>query len=222
MKFSTPVLLFGASPIDIKEAVFFPRFSNLPVVAADGGVHSAVNLGLTPLALIGDMDSLSPGALIPNKTRRILVSDQDDTDFEKSIRLIDAPLIMAIGFLDGRLDHTLSVIDVLARDSSSKLILLIGQNDVLLRVKGSCDISLYKDCRISIWPLGRQEFRGSKGLVWPLENIKMEVGTKVGTSNRVSDGPVSIEAGEGDGYAVITPTDAFEAIFAAAMTMSKN
>jgi hypothetical protein len=48
----------------------------------------------------------------------------------------------------------------------------------------------------------------------------MAFGKLTGTSNRVNGTPVSIVAGVGDGYVLIAPLTAFDAMFDAAMAMA--
>ena len=75
--------------------------------------------------------------------------------FEKSLARIAAPLIIGIGFLDGRIDHTLAVIDVLSRPTYRRPVLLLGGSDVMLRCVDDCQLSLPAGTRLSVWPLWR-------------------------------------------------------------------
>jgi thiamine pyrophosphokinase len=216
-RFETPVLLFGASPLTENITPHLNEISDLPVLAADGGVRSAMALGMVPQAVIGDMDSLGDVGGLPANIQRIHLSGQDDTDFEKCMRLIEAPLIIGVGFLDGRFDHALAVLNVLARLPRGRRVLLLGTYDTLLRVTGDCKLDLDSGVRLSIWPLWRQAFVRSSGLKWPLDEIDMAAGARTGTSNTVTVGPVSIKAGPGDGYCLIAPLDAFAALHSAAL-----
>ena len=107
-----------------------------PVIAADGGVETALDAGFLPQAIIGDMDSVDDLNLLPKSIHQIVLPQQDDTDFEKCLQLIDAPLIVGVGFLDGRFDHSLAVLDALARLQHDRPVFLVGANDVLLRIRG--------------------------------------------------------------------------------------
>ena len=99
----------------------------------------------------------------------------------------------------------LAVLHTLASLADSRPVILVGQDDVMLRVCGDCRFSLPVDTRFSIWPLGRQNFIQSQGLTWPIDGLTMEIGKQGGTSNRVAATSVNIEAGTGDGYMVILP-----------------
>ena len=218
--YSSPILLFGAAPIAGSLLSCLDHCQNWPVLAADGGLRTALSCGLRPQAVIGDMDSANDLDQLPDDIRQIKLSGQDDTDFEKSLGVISAPLIIGIGFLDGRFDHSLAALDALARLPHDRPVLLVGGDDVLLRLRGDFEMTLPLASRFSVWPLGRQHFLRSHGLEWPLDDVTMALGKRTGTSNRVIGKPVSITAGAGDGYVVMAPFTAFDAMLDAAMAMA--
>ena len=218
--FASPILLFGAAPIARSSLSCLDRCQNWPVVAADGGLVTALSCGLRPQAVIGDMDSANDLDQMPVDIRQIKRFGQDDTDFEKSLDLISAPLIIGIGFLDGRLDHSLAALDALARLPHDRPVLLVGGDDVLLCLRGDFEMTLPLASRFSVWPLGVQHFLNSYGLEWPLDDVTMAIGKRTGTSNRVNGTPVSIAAGVGDGYVVMAPFTAFDAMLDAAMLLA--
>jgi thiamine pyrophosphokinase len=219
-QFDTPVVLFGAAPVTAGVAACLDGLRGLPVIAADGGVHTALSFGLQPLAVIGDMDSADLHTELPAEIRQIRVSEQDDTDFEKCLNLIKAPFIVGVGFLDGRFDHALSVLNVMARRPLTQILLLIGASDLVLRLAGDCDLALEPGTRVSVWPLWHQEFIRSAGLEWPLDGLSMTAGRTVGTSNRVCASRVSIKAGAGDGYCLMTPPSCFAAFYEVACSLT--
>ena len=218
--YSSPILLFGAAPIAGSLLSCLDHCQNWPVLAADGGLRTALSCGLRPQAVIGDMDSANDLDQLPDDIRQIKLSGQDDTDFEKSLGVISAPLIIGIGFLDGRFDHSLAALDALARLPHDRPVLLVGGDDVLLRLRGDFEMTLPLASRFSVWPLGRQHFLRSHGLEWPLDDVTMALGKRTGTSKRVIGKPVSITAGAGDGYVVMAPFTAFDVMLDAAMAIA--
>ena len=217
LKFDEPIVLFGASPIGSSVLKLIQKFKSWPVLAADGGLEAAIDAGFLPQMVIGDMDSVTDLSQLPVSVRQIRLSGQDDTDFEKCLRLIETPLIVGVGFLDGRLDHSLAALDAMARLDHNRPILLAGSYDVVLRLKGNTKLLIDRGSRVSVWPLGCQHFIRSKGLDWPLDGLTMQVGHRNGISNRTNAKTVSITAGEGDGYVVIAPLAAFEKILNAVL-----
>ena len=215
LRFSTAVILVGASPVTIKPALAnLP--DDLPLIAADGGASALLAVGRVPDVVIGDMDSLVSRDALPSSVEVIHLTGQDDTDFEKCLARIDAPLIIGLGFLEARLDHSLAAIHALMGLRHDRPVLLAGDTDVLLRLTGDIEMTMPIGSRISIWPLGRQSFEASAGLRWPLAGLEMAPGEMIGTSNEVSGTPVKIAAtNDGDGYAVIAPVEAMTVLIAA-------
>jgi len=158
------------------------------LVAADRGAVFAVGAGHMPEAVVGDMDSL------PEEVREQLpparlypFEDQDTTDFDKALRSVEAPLVLGVGFLGGRVDHELANLNVLVRRPEPPCV-LIGAHDVVLgrprhgsRVEPS---ARHAGCRSSQW---RSRGR-SRGLHWPIDGLRMSPDGFSGTSNRVEDG----------------------------------
>jgi thiamine pyrophosphokinase len=215
-----PAILIGAAPTDLAGIELCAP--DWPIFAADGGVHTASAHHCRPRAVIGDMDSIGDLSQLDKAIERVHLAGQDDTDFEKSLRLIDAPMVIGFGFLGARIDHTLAALHTLARLTDNRPIILVGQHDVMLRVRGNCQFDLSVGTRFSLWPLGRQSFEKSQGLDWSVDGLTMEIGQQCGTSNRVTDASVKIEAGVGDGYMVILPADCLRAVLQAARALAER
>ena len=216
---STPAILIGAAPTDL--AGIEHCAPEWPVFAADGGVHTALAYNHHPRAVIGDMDSVRALGQLDPAIVRIHQVGQDDTDFEKCMNIIEAPLIIGFGFLGGRHDHMLAVLHTLARLTDSRPVILVGQDDVMISVRGDCRFHLPIDTRFSIWPLGRQNFIQSQGLAWPIDGLTMEIGKQGGTSNRVATSSVNIKAGIGDGYMIILPADCLQPLLLTAFELAR-
>ena len=206
-----PVILVGASPVAL--GTFFLSLPQAwPVIAADGGADTLARHGRRPELVIGDMDSLVD---LPSDVPRLHLAGQDDTDFEKCLARIKAPLILGFGFLDGRLDHSLAVMHALASQKDPHAVMLCGTHDAVACFRRNASFAATPGDRISIWPLGRQTFHRSSGLRWKLDGLEMQAGGIIGTSNEATAARVEIEAGPGDGYAVIMPESSADALLAA-------
>ncbi len=55
LNYISPVLLFGASAVTAPVMQMLERFRGWPIIAADGGVDTALSWGFLPQAVIGDM-----------------------------------------------------------------------------------------------------------------------------------------------------------------------
>ncbi len=122
-----PVTLLGAGRVEADDLAL--ALSHAPVlVAADGGAAHALDRGLMPRAVIGDMDSM-PDAVrqaIP-ADRLHKIEEQDSTDFDKALCSIAAPLVLGVGFLGDRLDHQLAAMSALVRQAAQRCILIGAQ-----------------------------------------------------------------------------------------------
>lgn len=215
LRYETPVILVGASPVPVAEALsMLPP--DLPLLAADGGANALLDLGKRPDMVIGDMDSASG---LPGDVPRMALTGQDDTDLQKCLARIETPLLIGLAFLDGRFDHALAAIHALMMLDHARPVMLVGTHDVVLRIRGDFAFDADPGCRVSIWPLGTQRFGVSEGLRWQLDGLEMTAGALIGTSNEATGGQVSIcdGLGGGDGYAIILPRQALSRLLDAVM-----
>ena len=198
----TPVVLVGGGRLD--EAQLKALGSGFPVAAADSGADAAARAGLEPALVAGDFDSISATENFPG-SRVVPAPDQDRTDFAKVLGLVEAPLVLGLGLLGRRLDHTLAAAGVIAA-AAPRPIVLLDRYDAVFFAGGTVSLALEAGDRVSIWPLQSQAFAGSKGLEWPLDGLLLEPGGRMGVSNRVADGAGGVEIVPeegGGGYLVI-------------------
>ena len=208
-----PVILVGAAPVQIGSALeALPKL--WPVIAADGGADVLLKIGRRPDLVIGDMDSAGP---LPDDLPKLPLAGQDDTDFEKCLSRIHAPLIVGLGFLEGRLDHTLAAMHALTALSHDRPVMLVGDTDLVLRLRGDIAFEAEPRDRVSVWPLGVQAFHSSTGLKWPLDGLQMAPGRLIGTSNLAISCTVQINTGPGEGYALIMPRKAAQSLISAVL-----
>jgi thiamine pyrophosphokinase len=211
--YDSPVILVGAAPVPL-DGLFAELPDALPIIAADGGAQTVLDSGRRPDLVVGDMDSI---AGLPPGIQQLHLTGQDDTDFEKCLKRIIAPVIIGFGFLEARLDHTLAAIHALAAVPHDRPIMLVGTTDMLLRLRGDIAFPAVAGERVSIWPLGTQRFLRSTGLRWSLDGLVMAPGNMVGTSNVATGGDVDIIADKGDGYALIRPVAAASSLLSVIM-----
>ena len=204
-----PVTLIGGAgvaPADLNWACgVAPR-----LIAADGGAGVALAAGRVPEAVIGDLDSLAPEdrARLPAAAIH-RVAEQESTDFGKCLARIAAPLVLGLGFLGARLDHTLAALSELARHHG--VCLLVGSEDVAFHVPRRVALGLTSGSRLSIFPMAPVTGR-SRGLEWPIDGLDLAPAGRIGTSNRVT-GPVTLDF-DGPGAVVILPLAARDAALA--------
>ena len=196
-----PVTLIGGGDLGKDDLQWALSMTDC-LVAADGGAAHALAQNHLPKAVIGDFDSISPQimAQIPPE-RQFRVSEQDSTDFDKALRSIRAPVVIAVGFLGGRVDHQLAVLNTLVQDIGPPCIVL-GEQEVIFHLPQQITLPLAAQETVSLFPM-RRVTAHSTGLQWQLEGLVMEPGGQIGTSNRAL-GPVSICV-DGPGLLAMVP-----------------
>jgi thiamine pyrophosphokinase len=155
------------------------------LVAADGGADRALAAGVMPEAVIGDCDSISAGArarLGEGVLHRI--AEQDTTDFDKALRHIAAPFVLAVGFAGGRLDHALGVFNTLVA-RADRACFVLSPRDVVFVAPEELELRLKRGTRLSLFPMGAVEGE-SEGLRWPIGGVGFAPDGRVGVSNEVS------------------------------------
>ncbi len=185
----TGVLLVGGGDPALTDIV--ENMAHAPfLVAADGGANFCLDAGLTPAAVIGDLDSISPEtrAVLPPDAL-IEYADQNLTDFQKCQALINAPFVLATGFTSGRLDHTLAVFAILTRRIGPPTILL-GSDDIAFAAPRHLHLDLPFGTRLSLFPFKPTKGK-STGLKWPIDGLTIDPSGRLGTSNQAT-GPVDL------------------------------
>lgn len=183
------------------------------LVAADGGADQALALGHVPIAVAGDMDSVSRHARDTiGSDRFVETPDQNRTDFHKTLDIIQAPLILGVGFMGKRLDHELACYNTLVR-VPDKRVILVGEVDICFHLHAPLSMTLPVGTRFSLFPMARVTVNAS-GLVWPLENLELSPWGMIGTSNETNAPTVTIQA-DGAGLLVILPREHLDDAIAA-------
>ncbi|SMH34819.1 thiamine diphosphokinase [Maritimibacter sp. HL-12] len=182
------------------------------LVVCDGAAARALEMGLTPERVIGDLDSLDAATrarLDPDTLHEI--AEQDSTDFDKALRTIAAPLVLGAGFMGRRLDHELACYNALVR-YADKPCILVGEHDICFHAPGPLRLDLAPESRVSLFPMA-EVVVSTRGLVWELERLELAPWGRVGTSNLALDGPVEITP-DGAGLLVILPRAGLSAAIA--------
>jgi thiamine pyrophosphokinase len=202
------VTLVGAGIVE--PVLLAHALARAPVlVAADGGADRAMAAGHMPERVIGDLDSLSDEGRARLGPERLLhVAEQETTDFDKALRHVAAPFVLAVGFTGARLDHTLGAFNALARHPGRRC-LLLGEEDVCFLAPPRLALRLAPGTRLSLFPLGPVTGR-SRGLHWPIDGIRFAPGGMTGLSNRVSAAEVGLET-DAPAMLVLLPLAALDA-----------
>ena len=199
----TRILIFANGELpDLAYARRLPQPGDI-IICADGGARHALELGLTPHFIVGDLDSLPEGFQPSAETQIIqFPADKNETDLELAVDhalgLHPAEIVIAAA-LGGRLDQTLGNISLLADSKlmACDLRLHDGVEEIFFcrdqaQVKGrSGDI-------VSLIPWGG-EVSGvvTENLKWPLRSEILYPYKTRGISNEMlgEEASVKINAG---------------------------
>jgi thiamine pyrophosphokinase len=196
------VTLVGGGPVAARDLRL--ALVRAPVaVAADGGAARLLAAGQMPQAVIGDFDSLPAArrAAIPPERLHPL-PDQATTDFDKALRSIVAPFVLALGFAGARMDHGLAVMNALVRHAARPC-LVVGPKDLAFAAPPRIALDMAPGEVLSLFPLARVAGT-STGLEWPIAGLAFAPDGFIGTSNRVTARRVSLQF-DAPGMIVILP-----------------
>ena len=169
------------------------------IIAADGGLRHAQDLGITPHVILGDFDSLG---YIPQGAN-VYPVEKDDTDAMLAVRRgleLGAKRFYLYGSLEGsRLDHTVANFQTLQfladRDAQGYL---IGKDYIVTVVKnGALEFEKAQGI-VSVFCMGA-DAQGVTltGLGYPLENGRLTAGFPLGVSNYFKEEKARIEVKDG-------------------------
>lgn len=165
------------------------------VAAADSGADHFTP-GASPRldVVIGDMDSIADlaGWRMEPTCQVVEITEQDSTDLEKCLYTLKAEMLLCVGFLGARLDHTLSVMHALVRYADQRVV-LIGPDDVAFLAPARWSAVLEPGARVSFFPLAPCGGVASLGLRWPIDGLAFAIGRQSGTSNEAVSAAVSAE-----------------------------
>lgn len=185
------IVLVGGAALEPEDLNISPRISPI-FVAVDGGADHLLAASLMPEAVIGDLDSLSDAARDQFADRLHRVAEQDTTDFEKALSRVQAPVIIALGFMGGRLDHQMAVLNVVMRHRD-KAIVLVGPDDVVFVAPSKTVLWVPSGTRIALLPLGDARVE-THGLKWDLMDAALHVAGAISSSNETLADQVTIHA----------------------------
>ncbi len=147
------------------------------VLAADGGADRALAAGITPNAVIGDLDSVSSAAktrLGPGKL--IFIDNQNNTDLEKALDYLaqhGCQQCTICGFTGGRLDFTLGNFLSVYPYVKKMEICFAGPGWKIYPLAAGRKFPCKKNTRVSLIPLKTCTGVTLSGLKYPLSNARL-------------------------------------------------
>ena len=178
------------------------------VIAADSGLHGAIDLGLRVNVVIGDMDSVDKAVLAAVEANGTTIAelprDKDSTDAElallKAVEM-GAQKIVLITKGGGRLDHELGVFAVLQNPGLRNCaIQAMWDNSILHLIHGPAAVTISGKLGSNVGLIaagGSALGITTQGLKWALGNETLTPHSSRGISNELIDetATISLQAG---------------------------
>jgi len=178
------------------------------VIAADSGLHGAIDLGLRVNVVIGDMDSVDKAVLAAVEANGTTITelprDKDSTDAElallKAVEM-GAQKIVLITKGGGRLDHELGVFAVLQNPGLRNCaIQAMWDNSILHLIHGPAAVTISGKLGSNVGLIaagGSALGITTQGLKWALANETLTPHSSRGISNELIDetATISLQAG---------------------------
>jgi len=173
-------------------------------VCADGGANTARVAGLTPDAIIGDLDSVDPETLkhfahVP----QIRDADPERTDTEKAIEWLRRrqawERIVVLSATAGRLDHVLGHLSLLRRYADRVTVVLEDDHVRSWLARGDVELDVPIGTIVSFFAAGAAaEGVTTEGLQYALRDHRMELGVQDSISNVTTARPARIRVATGE------------------------
>ncbi|UCD10123.1 MAG: thiamine diphosphokinase [Dehalococcoidales bacterium] len=187
------------------------------VIGVDGGSRYASELDVTVDVIIGDMDSISPGEHRRMNDVRFISypEEKDESDLELALLYAKeqgADKIVVIGSMGGRMDMTISNIQLVGHASSGSCRIEVwhgNQTGWIIQPPGE-DIPGNPGDTISLIPMGGDSSGiTTTGLKYPLNNEELTMKSR-GISNLIDSLPTHVAFSEGQLLVVHTPGKSLE------------
>ena len=208
---TTALVVIGGLPPKRSVVQHLPRYDF--VIAADSGLHAAIDLGLRVTAVVGDMDSVDPAVLavaeVTGSEIERVPRDKDNTDTELALLTAvarGARHITVITGGGGRLDHQLGVLAVMQHPALSECSVQAFWDTAqlhLVRGPGSIEITGPVGSIVGITPAGgNAEGISTSGLRWTLHNESLLAYSTRGISNEMAEPQATITVTNGNLFVI--------------------
>lgn len=171
------------------------------VICADGGLRHALDAGVNPHAVVGDLDSttLQLRAAAPGAQFHEL-PDPDTTDLQKAI---EHALALGAGEIDivcaggGRADHNLANLSVLTLYGRQATLRVIDDLFETSLVNGTASVAAPKGTVVSLVAMGTCTGVTTTGMRWDLAEYTLTF-SPYGIHNEVEMQPATVRVASGD------------------------
>jgi len=169
------------------------------VFCVDGGANAACSLGVTPIAVFGDFDSVHDEVRCQITCEWRETPDQEYQDLDKAIAcLLDDGYanISVAGVLGRQASHTFGNLGPLVKYKDRAAITYHGRWEDLFVLEGRWEWNAPVGRRISLLPVFGPTRVSTRNLLYPLRDEVLQLGVRDGISNETQAGGVVVTASE--------------------------
>lgn len=198
------IVIFANGELPDKEKAKSLLYEDDYIIAADGGMKYSLALGLTPKAIIGDLDSISENFDVSTFKGEIIKysHDKDETDLQLAIQhalTLNPDEIVIVAALGGRLDHILGNIALISDANLEKYNVKLDDGiEEVFFCRNHIQINGVTGDIVSLIPW-QGELTGviTEGLKWALKSETLYPQKTRGISNEMTEdiATVQIESG---------------------------
>ncbi len=168
------------------------------VVCCDGALSKllAHNPSARPLAVVGDLDSLSEELRAQYSALIVRESEQDDNDLTKAMRWVlrthpEVSEIVILGATGLREDHTIGNLGLLMEytrlfDLDGRKVSMVSDFGTAFAITDTCDLHLGEGRRFSLFSADNTLRISSEGLQWPTDKVVFDAWWKATLNRTVS------------------------------------
>jgi thiamine pyrophosphokinase len=165
------------------------------IICCDGSAEQLLKAGFIPEAIVGDMDSLKKGTAKRFSDRIYRDKSQETNDLTKAVKWCVRRKfneIIILGATGKREDHTVGNISLLAEYVKDAEVVMVTDTGIFRPFLESCKVASYPGQQVSIFSINPENEITSKGLKFPLKNMKI-VNWWVATLNEAVGKSFSLE-----------------------------
>jgi thiamine pyrophosphokinase len=173
-----------------------------PLLAADGGANQLGRIGLRPAAVIGDLDSITPGMVaFVGSNRLVPRPDQERPDLEKALGYaldeLGLDRLTVLGATGGRLDHAVVNLGLLARRAMGESLVFLAPDLRAVAVAGEAVLAAAPGELWSFFSFDPAVRVSLAGVRWPVAEAALDLPGRPSISNEATGDAVTVSAAAG-------------------------
>lgn len=162
------------------------------IICCDGAVDALVRLGLEPVTIVGDMDSIDSNLAERYRERIFHIGSQETNDLTKAFNHavnLQPEKIFILGASGKREDHTLGNISLLSLYGKHKEIKveMVTDSGTLIPVYSTTTFKAAAGSPVSVFSLDHKLRMTSEGLMYPIKGVKFDSWWKATLNISVSE-----------------------------------